>query len=94
LRRASSWAKWSKRLDKVGGEPKIRFREGEGYAKEGDFGEGRTMEAYFIDVGQGDAILVQTPDDRRSLIDVGKNGATHSSLEWEYHLKKHGKTPH
>jgi len=85
-------------MDKVAQEarqgrrgPKIRFREGEGYAKEGDFGEGRTMKDYFIDVGQGDDILVQTSDDRRSLIDGGKNGGAHSSLKSECHLQKHEK---
>jgi hypothetical protein len=48
---------WSKKLDKAMDELKVRFGGGEGYAKEGDFGEARTLEAYFIDVGQGDAIL-------------------------------------
>lgn len=85
------FGEWSKRLDESGGELKIRFRGGEGYAKEGDFGDGRTLEVYFIDVGQGDAVLIQTPDDKRILIDGGKNEAAHSYLKWKYHLKKYEK---
>jgi competence protein ComEC len=33
------------------------------------------LHVYFLDVGQGDAILLQTPDDRQILIDGGPNPA-------------------
>lgn len=82
---------WSKRLGEEGGELNIRFRGGSGYAPKESFGEARTMEVYFIDVGQGDSILVETPDDRRILIDGGKDEAALSYLKWKYHLKKYEK---
>jgi len=82
---------WAEKLEEVGDELKIRFRGGIGYAPKENFGNDRTLEIYFIDVGQGDAILVQTPDDKRILIDGGKNEGAHSFLKWKYHLKKYSK---
>ena len=82
---------WAERLDEVGDELKIRFRGGVGYALKENFGNDRTLEIYFIDVGQGDAILIQTPDDKRILIDGGKNESAHSFLKWKYHLTKYPK---
>ncbi|MGH1566062.1 MAG: hypothetical protein ACRBB5_01245 [Nitrosopumilus sp.] len=46
------------------------------------------LEIYFLDVGQGDAILVQTPNDRRILIDGGRDAKAYSFLKWKYNLKK------
>ncbi len=82
---------WSKKLDEECEELHIRFRGGNGCATKESFGEERTMELYFIDVGQGDSMLVETPDDRRILIDGGKNEAALSYLKWKYHLKKYEK---
>jgi len=80
---------WAEKLEEVGDEFKIRFRGGVGYAPKVNFGSDRTLEIYFIDVGQGDAILIQTPDDRRVLVDGGKNESAHSYLKWKYHMKKY-----
>jgi ribonuclease BN (tRNA processing enzyme) len=82
---------WAEKLDEAGDELKIRFRGGMGYAAKENFGNERTLEIYFIDVGQGDAILIQTPDDKRILVDGGKNDGAHSFLKWKYHLKKYEK---
>lgn len=49
------------------------------------------MEVYLIDVGQGDSILIQTPDDRRILIDGGMDKSALSFLRWKYNLKKFSK---
>jgi len=56
-----------------------------------DIGKERVLEIYFIDVGQGDAILIQTADDKRVLIDGGKDKSAHSFLQWKYNLKKYHK---
>ena len=80
---------WAKYLDEVGEETHIRFRGGEGYVSSECLGKERFLEIYFIDVGQGDSILIQTADDRRILIDGGKDRSAYSFLRWKYNLKKY-----
>jgi len=82
---------WTKYLEDFGEELHIRFRGGEGYVPRENIGNERVLEIYFIDVGQGDAILIQTADDKRVLIDGGKDKSAHSFLQWKYNLKKHHK---
>jgi beta-lactamase superfamily II metal-dependent hydrolase len=77
---------WTKHLGDVGGESEIYFRGGRGYINKDALGSDRVMELYFIDVGQGDSILVQTPDDRRILIDGGEGRSALSFLRWKYRL--------
>ncbi len=81
------WAK--KRSEDV--ETRISFRGGKGYVPLGSISEERLLEFYFIDVGQGDAILIQTPDDKRILIDGGKNLNAYSFIKWKYNLEEHYK---
>ena len=82
---------WAKLLGKDGKEAKIKFRGGEGYVPEDSIGEERVLEIYFIDVGQGDAILIQTPDDKRVLIDGGKDESAYSFIKWKYRLSEYYK---
>lgn len=66
----------------------VRYRGGSGYALAEDITRRRQLEIYFIDVDQGDSILIQTPDDRRVLVD---GGATDDALEFivnKYRLDK------
>jgi beta-lactamase superfamily II metal-dependent hydrolase len=81
---------WIKLKDQVvGDEQAVNFRGGEGYIAKAAIGENRLLEIYFIDVEQGDSILIQTPDDRRILIDGGRDESAHSFLKWKYNLKKY-----
>lgn len=41
---------------------------------------GKTLKVYFLDVGQGDAIFIETPSRRQVLIDGGKNKKVVSQL--------------
>jgi len=82
---------WSKFLEDFGKELRIRFRGGEGYVSRDNIGNERVLEIYFVDVGQGDAILIQTADDKRVLIDGGKDKSAHSFLQWKYNLKRNPK---
>ncbi len=82
---------WTKKLGEAGEELHIRFRGGEGYLLPDDVGNERVLEIYFIDVGQGDAILIQTANDERVLIDGGKDKSAYSFLRWKYNLKKYHK---
>ena len=45
------------------------FRGGKGYVRKAELGDENYLEVYFLDVGQGDSILIQTADNRRVLID-------------------------
>lgn len=82
---------WSRHLEDAMEESRIRFRGGEGYVKTDALGNERVLEIYFIDVGQGDSILIQTANDKRVLIDGGKDRSAHSFLRWKYRLNKYCK---
>ena len=82
---------WVKYIKDSGEETFVRFRGGNGYVPCENIGKERVLELYFIDVGQGDAILIQTADDKRILIDGGKDKSAHSFLQWKYNLKKYTK---
>ena len=82
---------WTKLLNVSEEEVEIKFRGGQGYTLSSTIGDERLLELYFIDVGQGDSILIQTADDMRILIDGGKDESAYSYIRWKYNLKKYYK---
>lgn len=73
------------------GEAKVKARGREGYVKRTDLGGEPLLEIYFIDVGQGDGVLIVTPDRRHLMIDggwprrnqpSGKNAA--DFIDWKF----------
>lgn len=68
------------------GRIQVRFRGGTGYVLPDNLTRSRFLEIFFIDVDQGDSILIQTPDDRRVLIDGGQGGAAHTFIRRKYNL--------
>ncbi len=66
----------------------VHFRGGTGWVETDCIGTKRQLEVYFIDVGQGDSILIQTPDDQRVLIDGGPGSEALKFLENKYRLDK------
>jgi beta-lactamase superfamily II metal-dependent hydrolase len=82
---------WMRLLDKensTAGRLHVRFRGGEGYVNFADLTRNRCLEIFFIDVSQGDGILIQTPDDRRILIDAGESDDAHEFIRNKYRLDK------
>jgi beta-lactamase superfamily II metal-dependent hydrolase len=78
-RQATGTAKW---LDLLWGDPvmvltpgpsrsRVRARNWTGYVANSNLGATPLLELYFIDVGQGDGVLVRMPDGRHLLIDGG-----------------------
>jgi beta-lactamase superfamily II metal-dependent hydrolase len=73
-----------------------KARGREGFVEAADLGDEALLELYFIDVGQGDGVLVCTPDRRHVLIDggykrraqpTGKNAA--DFVDWKF-AKEYG----
>lgn len=80
---------WLKLEEPPSGEwAKVKFRGERGYVKAAQLGLQRLLEIFFIDVDQGDAVLIQTPDDRRVLIDGGATGDALNFIENKYRLDK------
>jgi beta-lactamase superfamily II metal-dependent hydrolase len=80
---------WMKILDDTiqsRGRVHVRYRGGRGYIKQDDYTYRRFLEIFFIDVNQGDSILIQTPDDRRILIDGGAGDDAHAFIRGKYNL--------
>jgi beta-lactamase superfamily II metal-dependent hydrolase len=82
---------WMNILDKqiaAAGRVRVRYRGGEGYVDPADLTRMRHLEIFFIDVSQGDGILIQTPDDRRILVDAGESDDTFDFIRNKYRLDK------
>lgn len=57
--------------EESGDRVKVRLREREGWIDKAALGGKSLLEIYFIDVGQGDGVLIKTPNFRHILIDAG-----------------------
>lgn len=74
-----------------GDDTKVRARTTEGFVRTSDLTDEGLLEIYVIDVGQGDGILMRTPDDAWHMIDAGrraedqmtKKGAA-NFLRWKF----------
>ena len=65
---------WGDRCDvrsTSGSLSRVFARGQEGFVKSADLGNKSLLEIYVIDVGQGDAVLMKTPDEKWHLIDAG-----------------------
>lgn len=76
---------------------KARARGLSGWVKSADLGDEALLELYFIDVGQGDGVLICTPDRRHILIDGGYKRASQPSgknaadfVDWKF-VKDYGR---
>ena len=91
------WGDRVRVLTSSGSRRKVKARGIEGYVKTADLGGESLLEVYFIDVGQGDGVLVRTPNNKHILIDGGYNRAKQPTgknaadfVDWKF-AKDYGK---
>ncbi len=65
------WGDSVRVLSTSGARRKVKARGIEGYVKSGDLGGESLLEVYFIDVGQGDGVLIRTPNNKHIMVDGG-----------------------
>jgi beta-lactamase superfamily II metal-dependent hydrolase len=92
------WGDGVKRLGgSKNGRVEVKARGKTGWVKKEDLGGQSLLEVYFIDVGQGDGVLIKTPDFRHIMIDggnprdkqnTGKNAA--DFVDWKF-VKDYGR---
>ncbi len=92
------WGDRLKILQKGTKRTKVKARGKTGYVKNTDLGGEALLELYFIDVGQGDGVLIVTPDFKhifldggfaRKYQDHGKNAS--DFVDWKF-TKEYGET--
>jgi beta-lactamase superfamily II metal-dependent hydrolase len=78
-------------LEENGEYVRCRARTMEGWMKKEDLGDEGLLEIYITDVGQGDSVLIRTPDDKWHLIDAGNSNESKSTgkgaanfLRWKF----------
>lgn len=72
------------------GYRRVRYRGRLGEWKEPPLANERSLEMYFLDVGQGDAAFVITPNNTKILVDGGLRDRALGFLIWKYRLDRPG----
>lgn len=80
------------------GRTRVKARGKQGFVKTSALGDQSLLEIYFIDVGQGDGVLIRTPDHRHIMIDGGWKRASQPSgknaadfVDWKF-FKDYGQS--
>jgi competence protein ComEC len=68
------------------GRTEVMFRGRRGWLTTRDLNDTHPLEAYFIDVGQGDACFILTPGGKTILVDGGSGNEAFQFLVWMYRL--------
>lgn len=78
-------------LQRGGARTRVRARGRIGWVEDDVLGGEPLLEAYFVDVGQGDGVLIRTPDGRHLLLDAGFRRASQPSgknaadfVDWKF----------
>ncbi|RUA18767.1 MAG: hypothetical protein DSY83_01540 [Flavobacteriia bacterium] len=74
------------------GYTRINYRGRDGEIKNPSLVNKRSLEMYFLDVGQGDAAFVVTPNDTKILVDGGLRDRALGFIIWKYRLDIPGNT--
>lgn len=78
-------------LDISGSKVHVKARGKEGWLRMSSISSKNLLEIYMIDVGQGDSVLMKTPDDKWHIIDAGAPSVTQGTrkgaanfLRWKF----------
>ncbi len=71
----------------------VVYRGRTGWVRSAQLGTDHPAELYFIDVGQGDATFIVTPQFRKILVDGGRGHEAFQFLVWKYRLDLPTATP-
>jgi len=70
--------------EKTNGFLPVYSRDVNGWIRESDTQKEQILDIIFLDVGQGDSIIIVTPNDYKILIDAGKSDNLYRYLKWRY----------
>ena len=72
----------------------VRTAGPDGWVHKSDTRPDRILKVFFIDVGQGDGVLIETPENKRILVDGGPGRHTYNYLtKWQYqYLLNHARS--
>lgn len=90
------WGTWVEHQDEEQGDwVKVRIRGWDvnrqrkiGWMRKSDLQDNKILEAYFVDVAQGDGCLLITPDDKFHLIDAGEGRNMGAFLRWKFNFPR------
>lgn len=81
------------RSNQAHGRDEVNYRGRTGWVQSDRLMETHPLEAYTIDVGQGDATFIVTPGNRKILIDGGRGDEAFQFLVWKYRLDRPNPQP-
>lgn len=91
------WGDSVRVISVAGSRTEVKARGKSGFVDTEDLGGEPLLEVYFIDVGQGDGVLVRTPNKKHIMIDGGYNRAKQPTgknaadfIDWKF-VKDYGK---
>lgn len=78
------WGDWA-RVDEIDGQwVNIRSRRRNGWVRQEHLQTDRILEVNFVDIGQGDGCHIQTPEDKKIVIDAGEGDNMYRFLRWRF----------
>jgi beta-lactamase superfamily II metal-dependent hydrolase len=79
------WGDWLRlKSGRSGDYVEVHARGEEGWVHKDSLQKERLLEIVFVDIGQGDGVLVVTPQDKHMLIDAGYGDNMYRFLRWRY----------
>lgn len=78
------WGDWTRVKAVEGNWVRIYSRGRTGWVRKENLQTDRLLEVNFVDIGQGDGCHIQTPQDRKIVIDAGESDNMYRFLRWRF----------